>query len=510
MIVLYTVPTPEMTPLESSLSREVEALRQENQRLVQENRLLRERVDLLVRKVFGASSEKLDSNQLLLALEDAAAADSAGAQAAAKSLESEPAARPGRRRKGRGGITGELLDSLPAVDVVVEPDEVLTEPEAYRLLGEEVTRQLDYVPPQYICRRIIRRRYARIDAPYQPPVIASLPVMLERCKVGPSLLAVIITGKFCDHLPLYRQQEIAWSRHRIDISRQDMARWLDLAALWLRPIYQRILGGMWGDGYVQIDETVIKYLAPGTGKARQGYFWTVKRPDGDTVFHWSTERAAAVLEQIVPESFKGVIQCDGYSAYRAYARPRAERIRLAACWAHVRRDFFKASQTGAWRADAGLMVRLIGRLYEIEARLREKGAGPARHFPSSTMGKACAYALNLWDDLLVYLEDGRIEIDNNEVENSIRPTAVGKKNWLFIGAAEAGERSAILFTVVEACRRYGINPFEYLRDVFTRMPGMRAAEYAKLTPRAWAAERKVTETGIATAQSGSPPLRRCA
>ena len=531
VLVLYTVPTPEMTPLESSLSREVEALRQEN-------RLLRERVDLLVRKVFGASSEKLDSNQLLLALEGAAAADSAGAQAAAKSLESEPAARPGRRRKGRGGITGELLDSLPAVDVVVEPDEVLTEPEAYRLLGEEVTRQLDYVPPQYICRRIIRRRYARIEAPYQPPVIASLPVMLERCKVGPSLLAVIVTGKFCDHLPLYRQQEIAWSRHRIDISRQDMARWLDLAALWLRPIYQRILGGMWGDGYVQIDETVIKYLVPGTGKARQGYFWTVKRPDGDTVFHWSTERAAAVLEEFVPESFKGVIQCDGYSAYRAYARPRAERIRLAACWAHVRRDFVKASLTGAWRADAGLMVRLIGRLYEIEARLREKGAGPAlraasrasecraivlrigkilenwkarrRHFPSSTMGKACAYALNLWDDLLVYLEDGRIEIDNNEVENSIRPTAVGKKNWLFIGAAEAGERSAILFTVVEACRRYGINPFEYLRDVFTRMPGMRAAEYAKLTPRAWAAERKVTETGKATVQSGSPPLRRCA
>jgi transposase len=146
------------------------------------------------------------------------------------------------------------------------------------------------------------------------------------------------------------------------------------------------------------------------------------------------------------------------------------------------------------------------------------------------MGKACAYALNLWDDLLVYLEDGRIEIDNNEVEpersgdrlpkaarrasaasqNLIRPTAVGKKNWLFIGAAEAGERSAILFTVVEACRRYGINPFEYLRDVFTRMPGMRAAEYAKLTPAAWVAERKVTETRIATAQSGSTTLRRCA
>jgi transposase len=421
--------------------------------------------------------------------------------------------------------------------VIVEPDEVLTEPEAYRLLGEEVTRQLDYVPPRYICRRIIRRRYARIDAPYQPPVIASLPVMLERCKVGPSLLAVIITGKFCDHLPLYRQQEIAWTRHRIDISRQDMARWLDLAALWLKPIYQMILGGMWGDGYVQIDETVIKYLAPGTGKAQQGYFWTVHRPGGGTAFHWSTERAAAVLEEFVPEGFKGVIQCDGYSAYRAYARPRAERIRLAACWAHVRRDFFKASQTGAWRADAGLMVRLIGRLYEIEARLREKGAGPAlraasrasecraivlrigkilenwkarrRHFPSSTMGKACAYALNLWDDLLVYLEDGRIEIDNNEVENSIRPTAVGKKNWLFIGAAEAGERCAILFTVVEACRRYGINPFEYLRDVFTRMPGMRAAEYAKLTPAAWAVAHRV---GLreAAAKSPDPAVARCA
>ena len=156
VLVLYTVPTPEMTPLESSLSREVEALRQEN-------RLLRERVDLLVRKVFGASSEKLDSDQLLLALEDAAAADSAGAQAAAKSLESEPAARPGRRRKGRGGITGELLDSLPAVDVVVEPDEVLIEPEAYRLLGARAPRLLQSQPDRSMARRC--RTHGQADRP---------------------------------------------------------------------------------------------------------------------------------------------------------------------------------------------------------------------------------------------------------------------------------------------------------------------------------------------------------
>jgi hypothetical protein len=342
--------------------------------------------------------------------------------------------------------------------------------------------------------------------------------MLERSKAGPGLLASILTAKYCDHLPLYRQEQIARWRHGVDLTRQDMSRWVGLAAEWLRPIYQIILGGILEDDYAQIDETVIKYLEPGSGRAQHGYFWAIKRPGGDAAFHWATTRAATVLEKIVPVDFGGIIQCDGYSAYPAFARRHGQMIVLAACWAHARREFVEASQTGAHQADALLMVRLIGRIYEIEARLRTRRASAKlravtrhaesrpiidrirailthwkkrrRHLPKSQMGKAIDYALTVWNGLRVYLEDGRVEIDNNEVENAIRPTAVGKKNWLFIGDAEAGERSAIVFTVIEACRRRGIDPFAYLRDVFTRMPQMTAKDYPSLAPAAWAAARQ--------------------
>jgi transposase len=522
-----------MTPLEDRLTKEVEVLRQEN-------KLLREKIDLLVRRVFGASSEKMDADQLLLALEGAEAKKPEAASSAADALEANNAKRTVKPRKKKGGITEELLASLPAVEVVLVPEEVRAEPEAYRLVDEVVTRQLDYEPGRYVCNKIIRQRYARINMPHLPPVIAPLPTMLERSKAGPGLLASILTGKYCDHLPLYRQQQIAKWRHGIELSRQDMSRWVGLAAEWLRPIYQIILGGMWGDGYAQVDETVIKYLAPGSGRAQHGYFWAIKRPGGDAAFHWAITRAATVLEKIIPADFSGTLQSDNYSAYAVFAKRHGQPITLAACWAHARREFFEASETGAHKADAGLIVMLIGHLYAIEARLRVKRASAklravtraaesrpiierigrilrhwkrkGRHFPTSQMGKAINYSLSVWDGLSVFIEGGRVEIDNNPVENAIRPTAVGKKNWLFIGDAEAGERSAIVFTVIEACRRRGINPFDYLRDVFTRMPLIAAADYPSLTPDAWKQAHQPAKPAskAPTATDASNQQRRCA
>lgn len=524
-----------MTPLEAHLTMEVEALRQEN-------KLLREKIDLLVRRVFGASSEKLDTDQLLLSLEGAEVKKPEASSGALAALEAEPEnnVKPTRKGKKKGGITEELLDSLPAVDVVLVPDEVQAEPEAYRLVDEVITQQLDYEPGRYVCRNIRRQRYARIDLPHLPPVIAPLPTLLERSKAGPGLMASILTAKYCDHLPLYRQQQIAKWRHGIELSRQDMSRWVGLAAEWLRPIYQIILGGVLDGEYAQVDETVIKYLEPGSGRAQHGYFWTIKRPGGDAAFHWATTRAAKVLEKIIPADFSGIIQCDGYSAYPAFTKRHGQPIRLAACWAHARREFVEASQTGANKADALLIVRLIGHLYAIEARLREQGASAklravirnsqslpiierlgsilrywkrkGRHFPTSQMGKAIDYTLTLWQGLRVFIEDGRVAIDNNEVENAIRPTAVGKKNWLFIGDADAGQRSAIVFTVIEACRRRGIDPFEYLREVFTRMPAMLAKDYPSLAPNAWAAAKQPPKS-ISKASHAKPARarqRRCA
>lgn len=524
-----------MTPLEARLTQENEALRQEV-------KLLREKIDLLVRRVFGASSEKMDTDQLLLALEGAEAKKPEASSDALVALEAEveKTVKPVRKGKKKGGITDELLDSLPAVEVVLVPEEVQAEPEAYRLVDEVVTKQLDYQPPRYVCNKIIRRRFARIDAPQSPPIIAELPTLLERSKAGPGLLASILTAKYCDHLPLYRQQQIAKWRHGIELSRQDMSRWVGLAADWLRPLYQIILGGVLDGEYAQVDESVIKYLEPGSGRAQHGYFWTIKRPGGDSAFHWATTRAATVLAKIIPADFRGIIQCDGYSAYPAFAKRHGQPITLAACWAHARREFVEASQTGAKKADALLIVRLIGHLYAIEARLRAGGASAklrtvirsaesqpimdrigailkdwkkrGRHFPASQMGKAVDYTLTLWPGLCVFIEDGRIEIDNNEVENAIRPTAVGKKNWLFIGDAEAGEHSAIVFTVIEACRRRGINPFEYLRDVLTRMPTMAAKDYPSLTPEAWLKERSLNKPSskASPAKPASTRQRSCA
>ena len=324
-------------------------------------------------------------------------------------------------------------------------------------------------------------------------------------------MAQILVAKYCDHLPLYRQESIYRTRHGVTLSRQTMAEWVGVAADWLRLLYQEIRAGVLEGGYVQIDETPIRYLVPGHGQTKLGYLWTCHRPGADAVYTWQTSRAAACLEKIVPVDFTGVIQCDGYAAYDAFARTRPE-IALAGCWAHVRRKFFDAHRAGCRRSH--LVLHLLQSLYRTEANLRETRAGPklrqltrsqesrpvverlhrtllhwrTRHriLPKSLLGQALNYALGQWPSLLPDLADGRLEIDNNLVENAIRPTAVGKKNWLFIGDAQAGERSAIVYTIIESCRRRGIDPYAYLRDVLTRLPSMTNRQIKEILPAAWA------------------------
>jgi hypothetical protein len=326
------------------------------------------------------------------------------------------------------------------------------------------------------------------------------------------LLAHILVGKYCDDLPLYRQEQIFLRRHGVHLPRQTLARWVGLAAEWLKPIYEQIRTGVLGGGYVQVDETPIRYLEPGYGRARQGYLWTGSRPGGDVFYRWETSRAATCLENIIPLSFTGTVQCDGYSAYRAFANTRGQSIRLAGCWAHVRRKFYEALESSSPRT-AGWILRQIQQLYRVEAHLREQGTGPrlreavrasqsrpvverlqhalvrlkgsGRHLPQSLMGRAIDYALSQWSTLGVYLDDGRVEIDNNLVENAIRPTALGKKNWLFVGEASVGDRGAILYTVIESCRRRGLDPYGYLREALTRLPQMTNRQIPEITPEAW-------------------------
>jgi transposase len=260
----------------------------------------------------------------------------------------------------------------------------------------------------------------------------------------------------------------------------------------------------------------VRYLAPGHGKTKQGYLWAMHRPGSDTVFHWHTGRSAACLRTILPAclrtilpaGWRGILQCDGYAAYDAHARECQGTLTLASCMAHIRRGFYEAKEEAPQRA--GWVLRQIAHLYALEKKLRESNAGPAlrqaqraataaliltrlkkalhffkssrRHLPQSALGKAINYALGQWDALAPYLTDGRVEIVNNQIENAIRPTAVGKKNYLFFGDAAAGETSAILYTVIESARRRGLNPQEYLRDILTGLPAMNQRDIGTITP----------------------------
>ena len=504
-----------MTPLEARLTKENEVLRARDKAQQIEIKLLREKIDLLVRRVFGAKSEQLDEAQLMLLLQGDEGAKKAGASSADACVleaEIERRARDNKPVKPRKEREARVPEHLPAVDEVIEPEEVAAAPADWRHIGEEITVQLDYQPAKFFRRRIIRKKYVKRDEPHRAPIIAPLNTLQERSIAAPGLLAQIIVAKYCDHLPLYRQEQIYATRHDIAIPRQSSARWLGLAADWLRPIYEQIHTGVMAGGYVQIDETPIEYLSPGNGQTKQGYLWACKRPGADVSFVWKTSRAARCLDHIIPADFQGTVQCDGYSAYPSFANRSEGRITLAACWAHARRKFHEAAESAPQHA--GWLLLQIQHLYRIEKQLREKQAGPRqrqatrssqsrmimdrihraitrmklsrRHLPQSAMGKAIDYTLALWPMLLVYLDDGRIEIDNNPVENAIRPTAVGKKNWLFIGEADAGERSAIFFTLIEACRSRGIDPQTYLREVLTRLPTLTNRQIKDVTPEAWA------------------------
>ena len=480
---------------------------------------LRQKLDALARQLFGKKSEQLDPAQLQLLFQEL---EAPGPALGKESGPQPPAAEPARPKKAsaRRERTPRVPDHLPVIEEVIVPPAVQAAPAQWRRIegGEEITERLDYEPARFLCRRTVRPKYVRRGALEAVPVSAPLPpCFLEKSIATPGLVAQILVAKYCDHLPLYRQELIYETRHGVPLTRQTMCEWIGVAADWLRLIYEQIRHEVLAGGYAQIDETPIRYLAPGNGQAKLGYLWVAHRPGGDTVYHWETSRAAVCLEHLVPADFAGTLQCDGYSAYDAFARGRPE-IALAGCWAHVRRKFHEAYLQGCRRS--ALFIHLLQNLYRTEARLRERRASPklraltrahesqpvvarlhrtllhwktkSRLLPKSLLGQAIDYALGQWPALLPYLTDGRLEIDNNLVENAIRPTAVGKKNWLFIGAAHAGQRGAIIYTIIESCRRRGLDPFVYLRHVLTRLPALTTSQIKELTPEAWAKAQRGT------------------
>jgi len=469
--------------------------------------VLKQTIDALCRRVFGKSSEQLDPAQLELfdPPKKAPAADPADHGPAAE----DPARRDPRRKQPR---PPRIPEHLPVVEQVLDPPEVLASPSEWRRIGEEVRDQLDYKPGRFLRIRLIRGKYVRKGDPLSKPVVAPLPPsLLDRCIATPGLVAEVIDNRFVCHLPYYRQAEI-FARQGVGFHRKTLCDWAAIGADWLSAIYRAIQHEHWRSRYRQFDETPVDYLEPGSGRAQTGYLWTSNIPGGTVIYHWRAGRDAGGITELFGDTgdkASCTIQCDGYQAYPAWAKDKPE-ITLMGCHAHVRRKFFEAKDQQprlvAW------ILRQIGHLYRIEKELREAKAGPALReavrasqsrmihrrlkklfdrlalraiLPKSSLGKAVGYALKEWSKLEVYLGDGRVEIDNNLVENAIRPTKLGAKNWLFIGCREAGQRAAILYTIVENCRRLGIDTREYLEDVLTRLPGMMASDAVDLTPANW-------------------------
>lgn len=472
-----------------------------------ENKILRNQNAFLRRQLFGKKSERLDRNQLELAL---------SLEEAAFVIESDPddpsPRGPSRRRKGGERKVG-IPEGTPVEEIVIDPEEVKKNPSAYVCIGEEVSRELDVVATPYVLRVTRRRKFKSKTDRNHPPVIAPVaPRLIEGSLASPGLVADILMKKYVEHLPLFRQSQTLKSRYGIEISRQTLCDWVGKAADWLKPIYEQMMAELQQCTYLQVDETPIRYCGAEGGGSGQGYLWVFHDPGGDVLFEWHQGRGANCLENLL-DKFSGTVQSDGYVAYPSYAKSR-KGIELAGCWAHARRNFFESLEEEPRLAR--WVLHQIGLLYQIEKNLRIRKAGPqlrqsarasqssmilarikkalslklVRHLPKSRMGAAIAYALGQWDRLVKYCDDGRVEIDNNLVENAIRPTAVGKKNWLFFGSPDAGERGAILFTILETCKRRGINPMDYLRDVFTRLPSMMITQVHQLTPANWQAARK--------------------
>jgi hypothetical protein len=285
-----------------------------------------------------------------------------------------------------------------------------------------------------------------------------------------------------------------------------MVQWAEHIATWLQPLYDAVWKAMRAGDYMQIDETPVRVLDPEVkGKAARGYLWFYAVPGGDVILEFDRSRGQESVRERL-KAFTGTIQTDAYDVYCAVCRKR-DGLRRIGCLAHARRRFYKAV-----RENSALAVWFIGQirlLYRIESEAR--GLPPAeRHalrlakapqiweelkkkaeeiqptlLPESTLGKAVSYFIDEYDFLIGYLRDGRFEIDNNLVENAIRPTAVGRKRWLFIGHPDAAWRSAVIYSLLQSCRRRGINPHEYLTDVLGRLPTVMVSQIEPLLPANW-------------------------
>ena len=464
----------------------------------------------LKRQLFGSKGEPLSAEQeaqLEQLADDAQEQAKSPASASLEVLEEEEQAKK-ERRKSKRPSRHPLPPTMETETVTLEPESTHCPhcgQEQHRI-GEEVTEEFEYIPAKLIRRRIVRPKYA-CRCVESSVVIASLPPrLIPQSKLGLGLAVYILLTRFDDHLAFYRLEQIFRERHGVEIPRQQMVQWVEHIAGWLKPVYDAMWQAMKAGNYLQIDETPVKVLdREVSGKTARGYLWFYSVPKEDVILEFCTSRGQQVPREKLG-GFQGTIQTDAYEVYQALTKtnPKLQRI---GCLAHARRRFYQALKESV--GEAVWYIGLIRELYRIENVARtlspterqalRQAQAPSiwealkaraqelqpKLLPQSTLGKAVNYFLNEYEPLIGYLRDGRFEIDNNLVENAIRPSAVGRKRWLFIGHPQAGWRSAVIYSILLSCRRRSINPQDYLTDVLGRLPSTKITQIQELLPAHW-------------------------
>jgi len=389
---------------------------------------------------------------------------------------------------------------------------------AMHQIGEDSSSRPDKIPAQFRVLVTRRPKYACRaceDQVVQAPAPARL---VEGGLPTEALVADVLVAKHADHTPIYRQVQ-AWARQGVVIDRSVPTGWTGAAAAELTPVWKQMKGELLAQDLLFVDETYAKVLDPGRGCTKTGYFWTLAcdqrgwngpAPPG-VVYTYFPTRAQTACRQLL-DGYEGLIQVDGYAAYKAIAKERPSELALAHCWSHARRAFFDLQDEGPVAKE---MLRRISSLYAIEARIRgssaaERLAVRTEHsrplvddlhawahqaleglWPKARTAEALRYMFNHWDGLTRFLDDGRIELDTNPVERAMRPIALSRKNSLFAGSDGGAENWAVIASLIESCKLNDVNPHAYLSDVLTKLvnlwPNSRVAE---LTPWAWAAQNR--------------------
>jgi len=461
---------------------------------------------------FGAKTERMNAEQRAL-FEETCAADQASLEAQLAALQKDtPAGRSAPQQQDKRQPKREALPAhLPRVEQRVEPEDTRCPEPACRQpmvrVGEDVSERLDIVPAQFIVQRQIRGKWACkcCQLMVQEPAAAQV---FDNALPTPGLQAHTVISRFVDHIPYYRQEQIN-ARQGVHTPRSTLAAWSGRTGALLMPLYDAHRAFVLGARVVQADETPVALLDPGGGKTKKAYMWAYARgafeADPGVIYEFCPGRGGQFPFEFL-KGWSGTLVCDEYAGYDASFLVGG-RLR-AGCMAHARRKFDELVKANASEV-AKAAIQRIAWLYRIEAdarglsseqrlTMRTERSKPlceelhvwlqlqrAQVPDGSPIAKAIDYSLNHWRDLSRFLLDGDVPIDNNHIENQMRPWAMGRKAWLFVGSELAGERAAVVMSLLQSARLMGHNPFAYLQDVLTRLPTQMNSRIEELLPHRW-------------------------